>query len=109
MTAKSPFASALPAALPAALVLALFWGLAACALPEKAEAPGYEWRWTGAGRPANFTADRGACRRTVNTVHRLERRAPSHRVSRKPPRDPFAQRLPFRQCMKGRGWSLARK
>ncbi len=98
---KSPFAIALPAA----LVL----GLAACTLPEMAEAPGYEWRWTSAGRPANFTADRGACRRYVDTVHRLERRAPSDRASRKPRPDPFAQRLPFRQCMKGRNWILARK
>ncbi len=92
-------------ALPAALVL----GLAACALPEKAEESDHEWRWTGAGRPANFTTDNGYCRRYVNTVHRLERRAPSDRVSRKPPLDPFAQRLPFRQCMKGRGWILAKK
>ncbi len=102
---KSPFATALPAALLTLLLL----GLAACALPEKAEESDYEWRWTGAGRPANFTADQGTCRRYVNTVHRLERRAPSDRVSRKPRPDLFAQRLPFRQCMKGRGWSLARK
>ena len=89
-----------------ALSSALILGLAACALPEKPEAPGYEWRWTGQGRPGNFAADQSHCRRHVNSLWQKEQRARSDRVNRKPPPDRFTQRFAFRQCMKGRRWAL---
>jgi hypothetical protein len=60
-------------------------------------------------RPGIFAADQSHCRRHVNSLWEKERRARSDRINRKPPPDPFTQRLPFRQCMKGRSWTLVAK